>query len=194
MSVIKPARGMYEQYIQAVVSGEVAVNLNIDRAIHAWSNFDSVFLGLSGHMLGIKGNLTDFKSILQVFSSYEESSDLGEILFDFLFEAQQNCADSKERFEKEVEAQNAAWARLEPAQQNSVLDALSYGSDEPKDLLYKALYKRDLLRHLKSVCDTLTLRDSLLPVDGLGVNDVVLKEIVVAVGEFRFSMGNIPRV
>ena len=193
MEATKPAREMYSQYVQAIVSGEIAQNLNVDRAIHAWSNFDSVFLGLAGRMLSIKGDLTDFKSILQVFTSYESSYDLSEILFDLLFEAQQNSADAEERFEKEVEAQEAAWARLEPMQKRILLGELSYSSYESMRALYRALFNCGILRHFKALCDTYVLADNLQEVLSSSINANIIAEAASVARNLRHSMGNIPR-
>ena len=161
MKVIKPAHELYGKYVQVIVSGEIAQNLNVDRAIHAWSNFDSTFLGLSGHMLGLKGDLTDFNSILQAFSSFEDTLDLEDILFDLLFEAQQNSDDSLERFSKELSAQESSWERLSFVQQDALLDAILYKRVDDMKPVYRIMFNQDLLRHFKSLCDSLLLADSL---------------------------------
>ena len=160
MEVIKPAQELYGKYVQAIVSGEIVQNLNVDRAIHAWSNFDSTFLGLAGHMLGIKGDLTDFKSILQAFSSYEDSLDLEDILFDLLYESQQNLGDSSDRFSKELSAMESSWSRLSFVQQDALLDAIWYKRVYDMTPAYRVMFNQDLLRHFKALCDALLLADS----------------------------------
>ena len=160
MRVTKPAQELYGKYVQAIVSGEIAQNLNVDRAIHAWSNFDSTFLGLSGHMLGLKGDLTDFNSILQAFSSFEDTLDLEDILFDLLYESQQNSDDSSDRFSKELSDMESSWSRLSFVQQDALLDAIWYKRVYDMTPAYRVMFNQDLLRHFKALCDSLLLADS----------------------------------